>query len=510
MKKTTRRTTRTPGRTTPIVALAGLAVVFALGACVDTQITGVIVEDDVENPNLMVAFVRGINSELHDNMRDFSGVWWYTGSATDDFNNDGVSTNGEEILEYRNYSDRPGNFPWAQLHEAAWAGYYGADVTERVFAEESNSHPLIARSWLISGWAERMLGEIFCESIYNYGPGAGALMGPNDHYDPSQLVQIDSIMRRSVNAMQNALAVAEAAVASGAPTPDGDARIFDPMKIMYAAHGGIAQSAMLMGDWDLAVSHAAQVPDDFILYSHSHPAVEQNGWFDVSFQNDDFTLWNTPLHRVFPDDPRAPWVKCGEWRTDSLRTTHGSRGDIRDTGRCDFAAGYGGEFRAESNRMPLYSSLKSEAQGLLTRPDGQTGEDADFPMVRGTEMLLIRAEKALMDGNLAQFADLVNQGRAVYGMDPIETPTTAGALEYPNALDDAWSILDGERYTLMHLEGRRFADMRRWQHPYIADGHIVNPRVRAENGPSRVAWCMPIADIECDSNADINCPGVGG
>lgn len=188
MNKTTKKRSSLRG-------LLAVAAVLATAGCVDTQITGVIIEDDIEDPNLMVPFVRGINSELHDNMRDFSGVWWFAGSATDDFNNDGTSSSGEEILEYRNYSDRPGNFPWAQLHEAAWAGYYGVHVTNRVFAEEAASHPLIARSWIISGWAERMIGELFCESIYNYGPDAGALMGPNDQYDPSQIVQTDSIMR---------------------------------------------------------------------------------------------------------------------------------------------------------------------------------------------------------------------------------------------------------------------------------------------------------------------------
>ena len=491
-----------------LLGLLGVAAAVAITGCVETRITGVILEEDIEDPNLMVPFVRGINSELHDNFRDFSGVWWYVGSATDDFNNDGLSSSGEEILEYRNYSDRPGNFPWTQSHEAAWAGYYGVHVLGNVFGDEALAHPLTARSWLISGWAERLMGELFCESIYTYGPGAGPLIGPNDAYDGSRTVGIDSIMKRSVNAMQNALAVAEAAVASGAAIPDGDLRIFDPQKIAYAAHGGIAQAAMLMGDWELAVQHAAQVPDDFILYTHSDPVVEQNGWFDVSFQNDDFTLWNTPLHRVFPNDPRAPWIKCGEWRSDTLRTVHGSPGDIRRTNRCDGVTGYGREFRAESNRMPLYGSQKSEIPGLLTRPDGETGEDADFPMVRGTEMLLIRAEKALMDGNLGEFASLVNQGRDVYGMEHIETPTTAGALEYPNALDDGWSILDGERYTLMHLEGRRYADMRRWQHPYIAEQHVINTRVAAENGPSRVVYCMPIADIECDANPNYTCPAV--
>jgi hypothetical protein len=494
------------------LGLLSLLAVLGTAGCVDTEIQGVIIEDDIEDPALMVPLIRGINSELHDNMRDFSGVWWFVGSATDDFNNDGTSSSGEEILEYRNYQDRPGNFPWEQLHEAAWAGYYGVEILTRVYGEaEAARHPLTARSWIIAGWAERMLGELFCETPYNYGPGAGALIGPNDQYNPDDIVATDSIIRRSLNAMQNALAVAEAAVAANAATPDGDERIFDPLKLMYAAHGGIAQAAVLLGDWALAEQHALEVPDDFILYSHADPEVEDNGWFDVSFQNDDFTLWNTPVHRVFYDDPRVPWVKCGEWVSDTLRTEHHpSSSQTYDTGRCDFVSGYGGEYRAESNDMPLYASLKSETEGLLVRPGGETGEDADFPMVRGTERLLIRAEKALRDGNLGQFTSLVNQARAVYGMDPIDQPAMAGAMEYPNALDDAWSILDGERYTIMHLEGRRLADMRRWQHPYIAEQHVINTRVEAENGPSHVTYCMPIADLECDANPSLSCPAVGG
>ena len=490
----------------------GLVAAFAAAGCVETELQGVIIEDDIEDEDLMIPFVRGINSELHDNMRDFDGVWWYVGSATDDFNNDGTSSSGEEILEYRNYQDRPGDFPWEQVHEAAWAGYYGVEILGRVYGEEEAArNPLTARSWIIAGWAERMMGEMFCETVYSYGPGAGPLIGPNDDYDATQLVPADSAFRRSLNAMQQALTVAEAAVAAGAPTPDGDERIFDPQKLVYAAHGGIAQAAVMLGNWDLAGQHAAQVPDDFILYSHADPEVEDNGWFDVSFQNDDFTLWNTPVHRVFSDDPRVPWIKCGEWVSDTMRTQHNpDRHETFDTGRCDYIEGYGGEYRAESNDMPLYSSLKSEVEGLLVRPGGETGEDADFPMVRGTEMLLIRAENALRNGDLAAFTSFVNQERAVYNMDPIAQPAAAGALEYPNAEDDAWSILDRERYTIMHMEGRRLADMKRWQHPYIAEQHVINTRVFQENGPSRVVYCLPIADIECDANPLLDCPAVGG
>ena len=62
----------------------------------------------------------------------------------------------------------------------------------------------------------------------------------------------------------------------------------------------------------------------------------------------------------------------------------------------------------------------------------------------------------------------------------------------------------------MHLEGRRLADMKRWQHPYIADGHVINTRVEEENGPSFPVYCFPIADLECDANPSLSCPAVGG
>lgn len=484
----------------------------ALGAagCVDTELQGVIIEDDVRDPALMLPLVRGINSELQDNMRDFDeGVWWITGSATDEFNNDGTASATEEIFEYGNYDARPGDFPWVQILEAAWAGYYGISILEDVFGAEADANPLTAQAWIISGWAERMFGEIFCEGIYTFEPGAGPLIGPNDHMDAGQVVPIDSAFRRSLNAMQHALAVAEAARAANAPVPDGDVRIFGLDNLVYKAHGGIAQAAALLGDWNLAVEHASQVPDDFIAYSHADPEVEGNAWHATSFQNDDFTLWNTPVHRQWPDDPRAPWIKCGDFRDGDDVLTHGPASSIINTGLCNGIPGKNGEFRAESNTMPLYASLKS-MDDQVSRPGGELEHDADFPMVRGTEMRLIRAEAALVAGNLAAFKTQIDAARAVYDLPPIPMPTSAGALEYPNAEDDAWSILDRERYLTLHLEGRRLADMRRWEHPYISEGHMVNTRVLEENGSHRPAYCLPIADIECDANSSLTCSTLTG
>lgn len=492
-----------------VLGIAALTTAIVGAGCVDTELQGVIIEDDVRDPALMLPLVRGINSELQDNMRDFEeGVWWITGSATDEFNNDGTATATEEIWEYGNYDERPGDFPWVQVLEAAWSAYYGISILEEVL-EDADSDPLTAQAWIIAGWAERMFGEIFCEGVYTFEPGAGPLIGPNDHLDGSRTVPIDSAFRRSLNAMQNALRVAEAARAGNAAVPDGDVRIFGLDNLVYKAHGGIAQAAALLGDWALAVEHASQVPDDFIAYSHADPEVEGNAWHAVSFQNDDFTLWNTPLHRQWPDDPRAPWIKCGDFRNGDAVMTHGSASSIINTGLCSDIPGKNGEFRAESNTMPLYGSMKS-MDDVVSRPGGEQEHDADFPMVRGTEMRLIRAEAALVAGNLGEFKAQIDAARAVYNLPPIPMPASAGALEYPNAEDDAWSILDRERYLTLHLEGRRLADMRRWQHPYISEGHMINTRVLEENGAHRPNYCLPVADIECDANSGLFCQTLTG
>lgn len=512
MKIHTNITTR---RSSWALALAALA---AVGGCVDTQLQGVILDEQVNTPDLMLGMVRGTNSELTDWFRSgFSGVQYLLGAPTDDWTNDGVSTSEERISsgDFRHREDT--DFPWEQMHESAWAGYFSVQRLHQVLGTDADHSPLTAQAWIISGWSERFLGEMYCELVYDYGYNGGPLLeGDQSRFDPSHTVPGDSAFRRSVFDMQMALEVAEAAVAAGEPTPDGDP-IFDPQNLVYKAHGGIAQAALALGDWDLAVQHASQVPDDFIAYEHQNPEVESNGfWVNMLGGGDDYTLWNTPVVTRWPDDPRAPWVKCGEWTDGVEHTTHGSSGQIQRTGACQSGGsaqrGSGGsnEFRAESNTIPLYASLKWSVEAPL-RPNGGLERDADVPMVKGAEMRLIEAEAALRDGNLAEFKNQVDRARAVYGLDPIPMPETAGSLEFPNAEDDAWSILDRERYLTMHLEGRRLFDLRRWDHPWFQANYAMTDRLYDDYGAVLPrSQCYPVADIECDANHQLVCPSLLG
>jgi hypothetical protein len=122
-------------------------------------------------------------------------------------------------------------------------------------------------------------------------------------------------------------------------------------------------------------------------------------------------------------------------------------------------------------------------------------------------MRLIEAEAALLDDDLGTFIDRINDVREFYGLADLPEPATAGALEFPNAMDalaggdpaddDAWSILDRERYMTLWIEGRRLWDLWRWDHPFLAGGTLIgvgaNPR----------ASCMRIPRIECTLNENL-------
>jgi hypothetical protein len=94
---------------------------------------------------------------------------------------------------------------------------------------------------------------------------------------------------------------------------------------------------------------------------------------------------------------------------------------------------------------------------------------------------------------------MINRVRDLYDLDPIDEPASAGALEYPNAYDDGWSILDGERHLTLWLEGRRLWDLHRWDHPFLDGGTVV-----WQSDPQRDS-CMPVPSGECRVNPNFTC-----
>ncbi|MGH7481266.1 MAG: RagB/SusD family nutrient uptake outer membrane protein [Longimicrobiales bacterium] len=487
-----------------------VAVCVGMAGCSETDIQGVVLEEDLNDPDLMPALVRGVNSELTDAWalpRNNGGYLFEILSATDDFVND--RTDQDFInLTISAFHDREVEDAWNQSLEASWAGLRAVERMRLVFDEETfNTSPLVARAYIVSGMGERTLGDAYREGVFQFGPNGGFLLPGEQEFDNSQIVSRDSIFQRVATLFELGLGFAERALAAGVPTPDDDP-LFDPQRLVYTAHGGAAQAYMAMAslgrnpaeNWDLAVQHAREVPTDHVESIIHHEDVEDNAFRELTWddEGEEATLWGalidgqvfgTPALALWPDDPRVSVTHCGDFETPPTFADGDIQGEVVDNevDDCD-------RFITETDTYPVWVSNKYDEDG------------SDIPFITGTEMRLIEAEAALVRGDLGEFTNQVNQVRAFHGADPILPPTTVGEFEWPNAEDDARSILDRERYLTLWLEGRRAFDLARWDHPWITEGHALTPRHRALlNGP-RPFEAHPIPESECNINGELNCP----
>ena len=187
--------------------------------------------------------------------------------------------------------------------------------------------------------------------------------------------------------------------------------------VANAALGGRASVRAWLGNWNGAVSDAALVPTSFVFNAifGTGTSRENNDLANQTITRRETTVFGTGYATVFKD-PRTPW--------DTVKTTSG-------------AIQTGQDGKTKFFRQTKYTSLGSPV-----------------PLVKGTEMLLLRAEAALRNGDIAGMTTLINQERAAYpGLTPVAAPATTTA---------AWTLLQAERGSVTWLEGRRLWDLRRW------------------------------------------------
>jgi starch-binding outer membrane protein, SusD/RagB family len=186
--------------------------------------------------------------------------------------------------------------------------------------------------------------------------------------------------------------------------------------MVNAAYAGRASVRADQGDWTGAVADASQVPADFefdALFS-TNTSREENDFAYETITRREYSVALTSWANDF-NDPRVPW--------DSV-----------------FSAG-GDVQTGNDGQTPFFRQTKYTSLG------------ANVPMSKGTEMLMIRAEAALRNNDLATFTDRINDARDVYGMVHITQPATVA---------DAWTVMQFERGATNWLEARRFWDLRRW------------------------------------------------
>ncbi|HWP03768.1 MAG TPA: RagB/SusD family nutrient uptake outer membrane protein [Gemmatimonadaceae bacterium] len=222
--------------------------------------------------------------------------------------------------------------------------------------------------------------------------------------------------------------------------------------LLRVAYGGRASVRAWQGKWSDAVTDAQQVPTGYVFYAlfSTNTPAENN---DLVFETNnrlEYTVYNTQWAQVFRD-PRVPW--------DTVKTSGGAIQNGQD------------------GRTPFFRQKK------------YVGLGADIPMVKGTEMLMLRAEAALRSNDVAGAMALINQQRAFYSTTAQPLPPLSAST-----VAEAWPILQKERAAVLWLEARRFWDLRRWntEPPPIKSTYLDNRDK-----------CIPISRNERLSNPNL-------
>ena len=224
--------------------------------------------------------------------------------------------------------------------------------------------------------------------------------------------------------------------------------------IVRAAYGARASVLAWQGNWTGAVADAQQVPTNFVfnaIYS-ANSTRERNELFVETTNRREYTVFNTAWAQVF-NDPRVPW--------DTIKTSSGAIQRGQD-GRTNFF------------RQRKYNDL-----------------GADIPLVKGTEMLILRAENELRNGNIAGAFTLINQQRTFHSLAAL--PVAATSLE-------AWRALGRERGAVTWIEARRLWDLRRWYDQGGDPRAIVLERLPTFATRDK---CIPISEQELQTNPNL-------
>lgn len=331
---------------------------------------------------------------------------------------------------------------------------------------------------MLMGHAHRVLGENFCDLVYDVGTSQ------------ARSVAFDS----AIVAFNMAITIGTAAGS------DADDYVMSARAGIAAAMVGLAVHGS--GTWAAAAAQAALIPTDFMDVAIYHAQANSNQIWIQTHNRAEAGVWGTRAQRLgdpslTDPDPRTPYKICGTWVDTSPSPDPGD--GVTSTGDC---AGSG-------------SGAHQGADGLTAhyRQDKYPERGSDIPRVSGVEMRMIQAEEALLRGNMADFIGFINEARASYGenaagtgdvLPALTAPADAGSLDWPydDALGDGWSILDEERYATLWLTGKRFFDLDRWNHPFL-DGGYLAPNIPGASAIARRASCMPVPKNECELNPNL-------
>jgi hypothetical protein len=457
---------------------AAVVAALLLAGC-DTSVTnpGLTPDEDLDQPAAWPAVVVGARRALSDAIGSSAGpvsqlLYW--GAAVTFEINPAGSTGSYGIptdVQAGHPTDLTMNGDWTQSNVARYVAEAAVARFRRVMPDTLfPKSPLVAQVYLYAGFANRLLGENFCQSVipvevpdplhYVLAPGS-----PGSH---------TLYFLRADTAFTNAIAVFTATGKTDAQT----------VGFIIAAHAGRAAvradlATYGLANWADAVADAVLVPDGYKLeVPYSAAAPDQYNYLywaraDQSFRA--HTQWGTFFEGYYRTtrDPRVRW--------DTTTATMKPFGDAA-------VAKFGG-------RVPFWPEAK------------YTSTSDPVRLSSGWEMRLIEAEAALVAGDTVTARVKMNAHRAI--LTPVQP-----AITFTN-VTEAWTALKRERALELWLEARRLGDLRRWIENNVpgayddgtyrastTDVFHVMP-IETMTAPVARALCFPVGRNERETNPNV-------
>ena len=338
-----------------VSCLTSLGLVTLVAGCqLDVTNPGPIQAEALEDPKALTAVVNGAGRDLAEALNWVA----YTGGAValEIFPAGSTGSFGITPRQQKGIlADDDGNDWWNQAQRARWTSEDAIERINRVLPTATTSVNL-AQALIWAGFANRLLGENFCDGVINSGP-----LEPYTVY-----------LERAEGNFTEAITVATAA---------------NNANLVSAATAGRASVRLLRNNLTGATTDAATVPNAYVYrmpyFTTDLDQYNRIYWASANQPYRAHTVWNTfyDNYRKTTKDPRVPF--------DSSATVLVGDAAVGNLGRVRWY--------------------------FQTKFNGQT---SPINLVTGWEMRLIEAEAKLVANDVAGAMTSLNAHRVALGLTP--------------------------------------------------------------------------------------------